>query len=900
MPETERVVAPPATDNLKAVKWRLAVDLATQTPDSADGHLREPRPNEETRRLGSLCSGQPLESRLHAVERVPSEGRGKPAQFVPIRFVFRNKLTKDDRLLLAFDALVLSQILGRAVGLGKIIHGDDHATLKVRTSALAGEVRKRLDKIAALFSNSAPPDLVLNRHCAECEFQARCRKLAVEKDDLSLLAGMSAKERQKLRGKGIFTVTQLSYTFRPRRRPKRMRDNREKYHHALKALAIREKKIHIVGSPELKIEGTPVYLDVEGLPDRDFYYLIGVRIGHGESAVQHSLWADTVEDEGKIWREFLAILETVEKPVLIHYGSYETIFLKRMCELHGVPPEGSTTANIVRASVNIVSHIFAQIYFPGISNGLKDTANTLGFKWAEAGASGLNAIAWRCQWEDVRGPTTKERLLAYNAQDCEALSRVTAFARNLCEQPHHDSAANATQIVRTEEIPRERERWEMFSPKKYAVEEFKQINKCAYFDYQRERVFVRTHPQFKKINRKQPRPALRTPRVNSTINLEPKICPKCGRRRVIVLDRTNQIVTDLKISKHGVRRWVYCIHAGRCECLACGVQFSPKRPLRHSEHYGYAMMCWCVYLATYRGLNMERTSDFVTDVFDVRIPECQMYVFKRNLSAIYAKLYSEILDSLKQGRLLHIDETSVNLKGQTGFVWVLAGIDRVFYLYRPTREASFLEEMLKGFDGVLVSDFYSGYDSLDCNQQKCLVHFIRDIDEDIWRNPFDAELKATASAFGTLLQAIIQTVDRFGLKKRHLNKHKKNVNQFLQQQASRVFSSEAAKKYKARFQKSGRKMFTFLDFDGVPWNNNNAEHAIKRFAKYRRETGGRFTEVSLNDYLVLATVFETCEFNSVSVLKFLLSKETTFGGLLRMAGSKRHWQTPSRARKKPS
>jgi hypothetical protein len=76
---------------------------------------------------------------------------------------------------------------------------------------------------------------------------------------------MSAKERQKLRSKGIFTVTQLSYTFRPRRRPRRLRDKREKYHHALKALAIREQKIHIVGSAELKVEGTPGYLDVEEL-----------------------------------------------------------------------------------------------------------------------------------------------------------------------------------------------------------------------------------------------------------------------------------------------------------------------------------------------------------------------------------------------------------------------------------------------------------------------------------------------------------------------------------------------------------------------------------------------------------------------------------------------------------
>ena len=175
---------------------------------------------------------------------------------------------------------------------------------------------------------------------------------------------MSEKERKKLHSKGIFTVTQLSYTFRPRRRPKRLRDKREKYHHSLKALAIREKKIHIVGSPELKIEGTPVYLDVEGLPDRDFYYLIGVRIGNGESAVQHSLWADTVEDEGKIWREFLAILETVDKPVLIHYGSYETTFLRRMRERYGEPPADSVAAATIGAAVNLLSVIFAQVYFP--------------------------------------------------------------------------------------------------------------------------------------------------------------------------------------------------------------------------------------------------------------------------------------------------------------------------------------------------------------------------------------------------------------------------------------------------------------------------------------------------------------------------------------------------------
>jgi hypothetical protein len=88
---------------------------------------------------------------------------------------------------------------------------------------------------------------------------------------------MTVKERKKFHDKGIFTVTKLSYIFRPRRRYRKIRDKREKYYHSLRALAIRQKKIHIIGSPEILIKGTPVYLDVEGLPDRDFYYLIGMR-----------------------------------------------------------------------------------------------------------------------------------------------------------------------------------------------------------------------------------------------------------------------------------------------------------------------------------------------------------------------------------------------------------------------------------------------------------------------------------------------------------------------------------------------------------------------------------------------------------------------------------------------
>ena len=282
-----------------------------------------------------------------------------------------------------------------------------------------------------MLKDKSPPDLILNLNCPECKYQDRCRQKAIEKDDLSLLTGMAEKERKKLNSKGIFTVTQLSYTFRPRRRSKRQRDKSEKYHYSLKALAIREKKIHIVGNPEIKIEGTPVSLDVEGLPDRDFYYLIGLRIRKGESIVQHSLWANSTEDEETIWRGFIYILRTIDNPILVHYGSFEKTFLKKMCERYGEPIEETNLKKSITESVNILTIIYAQIYFPGLSNGLKETAGFLGFNWTDPDCSGLLSIAWRHFWENMHERSIKEKLLRYNAQDCEALELLTETIRHI-------------------------------------------------------------------------------------------------------------------------------------------------------------------------------------------------------------------------------------------------------------------------------------------------------------------------------------------------------------------------------------------------------------------------------------------------------------------------------------
>jgi hypothetical protein len=296
---------------------------------------------------------------------------------------------------------------------------------------------------------------------------------------------------------------------------------------------------------------------------------------------------------------------------------------------------------------------------------------------------------------------------------------------------------------------------------------------------------------------------------------------------------------------------------------------------------------------TRAGMNMLHAMDSLADIFGIVLPDGKAYRLKRYMVRFYDTLYSEIRKSIMTSSVIYIDETTVRLRKESGYVWVITTMDKVYYFYRQSREGTFLKELLGGFSGVLVSDFYSAYDSLKCEQQKCLVHFVRDIDDDLLKNPLDAELKDVAQAFGTLLRCIIETVDKRGLKRRYLRKHKSDVLRFLKSMASRQFISPLANKYKKRFEKSGDKMFTFLNYDGVSWNNNNAEHAIKRFAKYRRDGDGRFTKRTIEEYLVLATVFETCEFSNVNVLRFLLSKETTLNGLLRMAKSRARHVTPT-------
>src|SRR3954468_5079718 len=100
--------------------------------------------------------------------------------------------------------------------------------------------------------------------------------------------------------------------------------------------------------------------------------------------------------------------------------------------------------------------------------------------------------------------------------------------------------------------------------------------------------------------------------------------------------------------------------------------------------------------------------------------------------------------------------------------------------------------VLRSFAGVLVSDFYAAYDCIDTAQQKCLIHLLRDINEDVLRNLFNGEMEEVARSFAGLVRPMVETVDRFGLKAWHLRKHKKAVGSFFWRLQRRAYQTEVA------------------------------------------------------------------------------------------------------------
>ncbi len=828
--------------------------------------------------LDATVEDHALSVRFDALQKEAGPSRLGDFHYIPVMFDDAERPRRQQKELLELYGVILGGLQGKPPGSGMLIHGQSCTVRRIKLAPSGQRAQRVLQEIKEIQSAGAPPQLMLNSHCPLCEFRQSCRAEATATDDLSLLGGLSAKEIRKYNRKGIFTVTQLSCTFRPRKRRKRAKQQSQPHHPALQALAIRDKKIYVYGTPHLPDAATRIYLDIEGVPDRQFVYLLGLIVERNGVEERYSFWADSPTEESRLFQHFLDVVGPLEDACLYAYGSYEAAFLRRMLKHSGRNEIGE---KILARMVNVLSLIHVHIYVPTYSNSLKDIGPYLGFRWTDPDASGLQSIVWRTKWEETGAPSFKDTLTTYNLEDCAALRTVTEFVYGVClNQSALPSSPTMTQadhqVARVEEItpPSSHREWRL---PEFVVPDFEFINERAYFDYQRDKVFIRTNAVLKRrMTHQRTRKKKKNLPVNRSVEITSQNCPFCGGAELTRRPhrRLVRLAYNLRFTPSGIRRWVIRFTTAWHSCSGCGKRFLPRDYLRLDAHF-HSLKSWALYEHVVHRTSLANIAQKIQDYFGLNVFTCDVHTFKVLLSRYYAETYRQLLDKIVGGAIIHADETSVHLtRVGTGYVWVFTNMEEVVYMYRPSREGSFLHDLFQDFRGVLISDFYAAYDSLPCAQQKCMVHLIRDFNHDIQANPWDENLKALAASFGRLLRTIMTTVDRFGLRRRHLRKHWRDVERFYQAITGEAYHSEVAEGYRQRLLQYQEKLFTFLDHDGVPWNNNNAEHAVKGFAYYREVADGRCSETGLNDYLVLLSIYQTCRYKEVNFLQFLLSQET--------------------------
>jgi len=800
---------------------------------------------------------------------------------VPVLFLPSDKPDISDNLRLCFGALALSQCTGVLADTGTLIYGDDIRHKTVKIGEHVARARQVIDLIGANRDSLKSPQLVLNSHCPVCDFQSKCRALAIERDDLSLLTAMTGKERMKCSAKGISTITQLSYGYRPRRR-KRTRPDAErsakvarraapvvKNDHKLRALAVKKGQIHVVGSPSARFDGVPTFLDVEGMPDRGFYYLVGLRFECGGEQVERSFWADGLEGERIMWESCLRELKAIGNTQIVSYGAYETRFLRQMKARHieKGAPDAEFVDRLIETSVNLVGCIYGRIYFPTYSNSLKEIGRYLGFEWGWPRASGAATLLLRRAWELGADDELKRELIAYNMDDCRAAATVADALMRICA----GSASGLKSIeVGSLEVGFQR----TFGKFDSAMPEFGKINSAAYWDYQRSKVYARTDKTVRQTVRKALEKTTNT-RVNKDIIEDiPNACRKCNASDLKMISEDSYLLYDLKFLRNGIRRWVLRCHYGRYRCSKCRAEMSTYSG---KAHYGPSLRAFVIYLMIELRLSNQKAAEHASSLFDLPLDAHKVHHIKSFVAEKYMPAYRGILRQIASGPLIHADETKGAVRGGGHYIWVFANMTTVAYVYAESRESVTLDEMLNGFSGVLVSDFYAAYDSVPCAQQKCLIHLMRDINEDLHRNPFDDELKEIAGRFGVLLRAIVETIDTYGLKARHLGKHRQPAARFIEGVVATKYATEAASALKKRIEKNRDKLFTFLDYDGVPWNNNNAEHAVKAFVRIRN-TISNGTPNGHREYATLLSIQQTLRYRGMGFLDFMRSGKMEIDG----------------------
>lgn len=300
-------------------------------------------------------------------------------------------------------------------------------------------------------------------------------------------------------------------------------------------------------------------------------------------------------------------------------------------------------------------------------------------------------------------------------------------------------------------------------------------------------------------------------------------------------------------------------------------------------------------------LPLERQSSYFKN-FNVTLGTNTLANWMINASDKYlSKVYDELHKYLYDSHVIHADETPFKVirDGRdtmtNSYMWVYrngACSDSrqvILYDYQPTRKTDHPEEFLKDYSGVLVTDGYQVYHSLEKKRDNlkvagCWIHAKRGFTSIVKALGTDKPEYLIADAAVKRISEIshldnqLDELTKVERKKQRRTVIKPKVDAFFTwvksvlPQVPGDGSTAKALKYCINQEQFLR---VFLEDASVPMDNNRAEQAIRPFTLGRKNWVNMFSDKGAHASAVIYSLVETAKANGLNVnayLEYLLAE----------------------------
>ncbi len=346
--------------------------------------------------------------------------------------------------------------------------------------------------------------------------------------------------------------------------------------------------------------------------------------------------------------------------------------------------------------------------------------------------------------------------------------------------------------------------------------------------------------------------------VDATVELDQSVCPRCGG--VLSENHTDsytRVVEDIVPARVVVTKYV----VRRRYCCRCRKQVSPVIPNvvdgGSNERFGLRLMLLIVSLKLL-GTSYEKIGSLLKLLFGLDLTEAAMVHSVMSVARAFGPRYTELKKELMREASLGGDETSWRIKGKNHWLWAFVGKWSVIYEVAKSRGKDVPKRVLGDYGGTIISDSWPAWNYVGKKRQRCLVHYLREIEDTIEYKSPGKEFAPFAKMLRRILRDSIRIGEKVTVHEERLRAKARLESRVDALLASYSLSSEKnCKRLVKRLRRENDMLFTFLEEDGVEWNNNAAERALRSSVVIRKITYGNQSDEGAAAHAVLMSLKET-------------------------------------------